>query len=282
MRTSRATSSTPDRTPSRTLAPSTGATSHLDHALDAARGADHSGAGSSTTPRRAALVAGVGYVALFVLGIFANFIVLEGLQVPGDAAATVAAMSDSQTLWRLGMAAFLVIFLVDVVVAWALHVVFRDVHRDLSLATAWFRLAYTVMLGVGLVDLVAVQHLVGGAEPFTAMDEAATTAQVMLHLESFNAAWMIGLVAFGIHLVLLGRLVLTGRRASRILGWALVAAGLAYGVDTFATLLLPDYDAVASLLLVVVAVPSVVAEGWMAGWLLLRAGRSPQAVAAAA
>jgi hypothetical protein len=42
------------------------------------------------TPRQYALIAGVGYVVLFVLAIFANFFVREGLVVTGDAAQTAA------------------------------------------------------------------------------------------------------------------------------------------------------------------------------------------------
>ena len=39
-------------------------------------------------------------------------------------------------------------------------IVFRDRDRDLSLLSAWSRLAYTVMLGVGVVFLVQALQLV--------------------------------------------------------------------------------------------------------------------------
>ena len=46
-------------------------------------------AGSDRRSRRtAARIAGISYVALFALAIFANFFVREGLVVGGDAAAT--------------------------------------------------------------------------------------------------------------------------------------------------------------------------------------------------
>ncbi len=40
------------------------------------------------TPRRGARIAGVGYVLIYLLAIFANFAVLDGLVVDGDAAGT--------------------------------------------------------------------------------------------------------------------------------------------------------------------------------------------------
>ena len=48
-----------------------------------------------TTPRRAALIAGAGYLAIFFLAIFANFFVLGGLVESGDAAATAGTMIGS-------------------------------------------------------------------------------------------------------------------------------------------------------------------------------------------
>ncbi len=42
-------------------------------------------------------------------------------------------------------------FVADLLIAWALYIFFRNLSRDLSLLTAWFRLVYTVFLGVGLI-----------------------------------------------------------------------------------------------------------------------------------
>ncbi|MEZ5179882.1 MAG: DUF4386 family protein [Acidimicrobiales bacterium] len=126
-----------------------------------------------TSPRRAALIAGVGYVALFVLAVFANFFVFEAMLVPGDATATAANIADAPGLFRLGVVAFLAIFVIDVVVAWALHLLFRADDHDLSLASAWLRLAYTLMLGVGVVFLAQALQLAGGSGFLAALDADA-------------------------------------------------------------------------------------------------------------
>ena len=59
---------------------------------------------TTISPRRAAIIAGIGYAAIFVLAIFANFFVREGLVVAGDAAATFANIAESETLFRAGTA----------------------------------------------------------------------------------------------------------------------------------------------------------------------------------
>lgn len=214
---------------------------------------------------RAARLAGVSYVLLFALAIFANFLVVEGLVVDGDGAATVANITDSLGMFRWGLVAFLVIFLLDVVVSWALHVVFRTVDRDLSLVTAWFRLVYTVFLGVGLVSWFDVLQLISGA---TGLGAEGVAAQTALAMASFEAMWLIGLAAFGIHLILLGVLVVRSGLITRVLGYMLMIAGAAYVADTVAHAVVFDYESVAGLMLAIVAIPSMIGEGWLGLWLL--------------
>jgi hypothetical protein len=225
-----------------------------------------------TGPREAARWAALGYLALFVLAIFANFLAVGAVLDPEDAGATFAALVEGETTFRLGIAAFLVVFLVDVVVAWALWVLFRDTHRDLSLLAAWARLVYTVFLGVSLVFLVRALHVAGTG----GAGETQLADDVLLELQSFDITWIIGLAAFGLHLVLLGRLLLATAGAPRWLGWTVTVAGVAYALDTLAHVVLPDYTAWADVFLAVVAVPSVVGELGVTVWLLLVAtGRRP-------
>ncbi len=225
------------------------------------------------SPRRAALIAGAGYVTLFVLGIFSNFFVLTALIEPGDAAATFTNIAESESLFRMGTAGFLVVFLVDVVVAWALYVLFREVARDVSLLAAWFRLIYTVFLGVALIFLYIALQLIGGAGYLNVFEPGQVDAQVMLLLEAFNFAWLIGLAGFGVHLMLLGYLVLKVKYAPRVLGYLVLVAGAAYVVDTTANALLSNYADYETLFLAIVAVPAVVGELAFTFWLLFRAER---------
>lgn len=224
-------------------------------------------------PRRAALTAGIGYVLLFGLAVFANFFVREGLIVADDAQATAANIAESTTLFRLGLVAFLAIFLIDIVVAWALHIVFRAQHHDLSLVAAWSRLVYTVFLGVAAIFFFQALAFYDSAGVADVMSSAERNAQALVGLELFNAAWLIGLAAFGLHLIVLGYLVARSAETPRWLGLLMIAAGAAYIIDTTAYTVLADYADYTDAFLVMVAVPSVLAEGWFGLWLLTRARR---------
>jgi len=225
--------------------------------------------GRTLNRRVAARVAGAGYVAIFALAIFANFFVLEGLVQADDPAATVAGIQDDLSLFRLGLIAFLAVFVLDIAISWALYVVFRDVHRDLAVLAAWSRLVYTVFLGVALVYFFQVIQWVGDSEYLAALGQEQIEAQTMLAVDSFESTWLVGLIAFGLHLVLLGALVLRSGYVPRIMGGLLILAGIAYGMDTLAHAVLADYDSVAGLMLAFVALPSMLGEGWLGLWLLL-------------
>lgn len=225
---------------------------------------------SGVSARSAARIAGYSYLAIFVLAIFANFFVVTDLIESGDAGATAANIAESEGLFRSGLIAFTAVFVLDVVIAWALYIFFRNVNQDISLVTAWLRLVYTVLLGVGLIFFFLVLQLVGGAESLTALDIGQREAQVMLYLDAFNYAWLIGLVCFGVHLVFLGGLVLRSGFIPRAIGFLLIAAGVVYVGDTAAHALLSNYEDYEDLFLAIVAIPSVIGELSFALWLLLK------------
>ena len=76
-------------------------------------------AGTPGVSRRTmALIAGVGLLHMAVLAPLAHFGVLENLVVPGDAATTVGNIAADEGLFRLAIAALLVVTFLDIVVAW--------------------------------------------------------------------------------------------------------------------------------------------------------------------
>jgi hypothetical protein len=79
-------------------------------------------------------------------------------------------------------------------------------------------------------------------------------------------------------LILLGWLVVKST-APRLLGYVLIVAGLAYVADTLAHTVLANYVDYENVFLAIVAVPSVIAEGWMGLWLLVKGGKKELSVA---
>ncbi len=96
--------------------------------------------------RKAARIAGLAYLAIFIFGFYTDF---AGV-VSGDATASANNILANEVLFRSGIASWLIVFIADVVVAWALYVLLIPVNKSLSLLAAWLRLIYTAIAGIAL------------------------------------------------------------------------------------------------------------------------------------
>lgn len=218
----------------------------------------------------AAMVAGFGYLLIIALGVFAEFFVRDSLVVPGDAATTVNNITANVLLFRFGISGYLIMAILDAVVALALYVLLEPVNRFVALLAAWFRLAHAIILGIALQNLFNVLNLISGSDYLAAFTADQLSAQVMLSLDAFNYVWLVGLVFFGLHCLALGYLIIKSGFIPKILGILLIAAAFGYLIDSFAHFLLSNYTTYAALFLLVVAVPAFLAEVSLCFWLLFK------------
>jgi len=208
------------------------------------------------SPRTAALVAGVGLAVMAVLGGFANFAAIVTLIVPGEAAQTARNITAAPALFWAGVASFVIVALLDILVAAALYVLFKPVNRRLSALAGWFRAVYALLL------LVAVSQLVIG---FAQIGEAEAALPV---LESFTTIWVLSLGLFGASLVLVGYLGFRSGFMANIFGILLAVAGLGYLADAVGMAVIPGFTAVFAQFLFVGEVAIIF-------WLLIRGRRLP-------
>jgi hypothetical protein len=228
--------------------------------------------------RRAALIAGLAYVIITVLSLFAISVLDEPTE-PDNPAATVENIVNSEVLFRSGLAAFIIVLIADVVVAWALYVFFQRTSRELSLFAAWFRLVYVAIAAAALLNLLVILQLVDGTGYSTALEKGQRDAQVMLSLDAYNYGFFLGLVSFGVHLLLLGFVMVKSDYAPSILGILVALAGLGYVMINLARVVLPNYRDYEDLLLLLLAVLAAPGEFGLIGWLLWRGGKArPAAV----
>ncbi|WP_084102121.1 DUF4386 domain-containing protein [Demequina sp. NBRC 110051] len=225
-------------------------------------------------PATAARLAGVGYIAIVFLAMGANFLVRNELVVLDDPAATMRNIAENETTFRLGIAGFCAIAMIDIFIAWALHVLLRVTGERRSLLAAWLRLAYTVAFIPGIAFMYLALQLSVGGDLLAGLEVSQREALTGLAMEAFDIAWLLALVAFGLHLTVVGRIIFASRIGPRALGVGLVIAGIAYIADTFAHALLANYAEFAGAFLAVVATASIVTEVWFMVWLLVRAPRA--------
>ncbi|HMR44378.1 MAG TPA: DUF4386 domain-containing protein, partial [Saprospiraceae bacterium] len=161
---------------------------------------------------------------------------------------------------RFGILAFLITVVFDVVVAWTLYELYKK-HQLSGLSTL-FRMMHAAIMGVAVFALPGALTL-------------TTDAEILAQVNIFNTIWLIGLFFFGLHLILLGKII----GQPKIIAIFLVIAGVMYMVDTSAHFLLSNYDDYASVFLALVAIPSIVGEMAFAIWLLLKGGKDSTEIA---
>jgi len=197
---------------------------------------------NKTSLGRAALIAGIGLLIMVIAAPFAELYVFPKLIVPENAAETAKNIIANKTLFISGIFGYLITFICDLVVAWALYIYLKPVNKNLSLLTAWFRWVYTGIALVALLNLVTVLRLLNISDTLTVFQPDQLHAQVMLSLSIFRTQWHFGLLFFGIHLGLLGYLVFRSKYIPRILGVLLIIAGLGYLLTTLEPFLFPSIN----------------------------------------
>jgi hypothetical protein len=200
--------------------------------------------------RQLSKIAGISYIIIFFAAIFANFFALESItQAPLDT------VMNSDLIVRIGIIAFLITAVFDVIVAWALKELYKDDY--LSTLSTYFRMMHAAVMGVAVFALPL------------ALKETTPEA-ILLYVESFNYIWLIGLFFFGFHLILLSKIALI----PKFIKVFLAVAGIMYILDTAAHFLLSNYSEFASVFLILVAVPSIFGEMAFAVWLLAKGGKN--------
>jgi len=211
---------------------------------------------ASWSPRTAALIAGVALSLMAVLGGFANFGVLVPMITPGDAAQTAQNISGSRLLFLSGVASFVIVALLDILVAGALYTLFKPVSRRISTAAAWLRTIYALLLMVAVSRLLVGWSLLGNPE------------KALPVLESFNTIWVISLGLFGISLLLVGYLAIRSAFMAKVFGILLALAGAGYVADAIGMVFIPGFTAVFAQFMFVGEVAIIF-------WLLIRGRRLP-------
>ncbi len=216
--------------------------------------------------QKTARVAGLLYLFIAVCGGFAFFAGYETLIVAGDAAATANKLLKSESVFRLGMAGDAFTFLGEIVLTVLLYNMFKPVNKTYSLVAAFSRLAMTAMIGVNLLNKLIALHLLSGADYLAVFTSGQLQALMLLFLNAYGYGSLIWGIFFGLHLLIIGYLIFKSTYFPKVLGLLLIFASLGYWIDSFGNMLLPQYDAIYT----VIVLSTASAELVFAFWLLIK------------
>ncbi len=223
--------------------------------------------GVTISPLVYARTGGVCYLIIIVAGIFGELFVKGKLIVADDATATANNILASESLWRMSIAAELMMFVCGVGLTLVFYVLLRPVHRYLALLAVFFSLVSIAIEAANKLNLFATLLVLGDAPYLQAFDAQQLHALAYLTLKAHNVGFGISLVFFGCECLVLGYLIIRSGYIPKILGVLLQIAGLSYLINSFAAFISPDF---ASVLFPAILLPPFIAELSMCGWLLVK------------
>ena len=225
--------------------------------------------------------AGLLYLIVIACGLLGVGFVQELLIVPGDAGATGDNIIASESLYRLGFAARLVMYACYIGVTVIFYDLFKPANRSVSLLALSFSLVGIATGAVNALNAAAPWLVLGGADYLDAFTTAQLHALVFVFLRLDSLGFSISGVFFGIYMVVIGGLIAGSTFLPRIFGALLVIGGLCYLTDSFVRFLSP---ALAAQLSSYITLPGLASELLLALWLFLAGvnGEKWQAQASAA
>jgi hypothetical protein len=190
--------------------------------------------------------AGLLYVLVSIPGAFALLYVPNKLIVHGNATATAQNIAASETLFRLGIAAQLISQILFMWVALALYDLLKGVNRRHAAVMLTLIVVSIPIALLNEVNSIAALILVRGADFLSVFDKPQRDALAMLFVNLHSHGLGIAAIFWGLWLFPLGLLVYRSGFLPRILGVLLMANCFSYVVNSFTSLILPQYADIVS------------------------------------
>ncbi len=190
------------------------------------------------TLRQAALTAGIAYLLMPV--ILAEFFINPRLIVSGDIEQTARNIVAHGKLFVVAILCYLVTLILDVIIAWALYYLLAPADRALSLLAACFRLIYTAVALVAVLNLTNVYRLLTSPVFAKAFGPGPLHAQALFLLNSYRYEWSVSLIVFALHLGLVGFLIYRSGYIPKIIGVLFVLDAIGWVIHPLKPYLYPS------------------------------------------
>lgn len=156
--------------------------------------------------------------------------------------------------------AFGIVAVLDVIVAVKFRQFFSPVNAKQAMVQWLLRLIYTVFLIASLGVLLTTD---------------STCSNLKANIALFQYIWMMGMVVFGLHLIVLSRLLGHTNRFPKFFTFMALFAGCAYVVTSLLQLSWEGYTAYKTHVEAILALPMAAGELLLAFWLIFRGGKLP-------
>jgi hypothetical protein len=190
--------------------------------------------------------AGLIYLLMSIPGVFTLIYVPSKLIVHGNATATANNIAASETLFRFGIVTELICQAGFIFVALLLYDLLKGVNQRHAALMLGLIVVSIPIAFLNELNAIAALILVRGADFLSVFEKAQRDALAMLFLNLHGYGYDVAGIFWGLWLFPLGLLVYRSGFFPRILGVLLMLNCFTYPVNSFTSLLLPQYAGIVS------------------------------------
>ncbi len=222
---------------------------------------------TSLSPQKNARIAGLLYLVNIVTGIFVLMYIPGKLIVWSNAATTFKNITESETLFRVGILVYFVCYIFFLLLPLALYKLLKEVNKNYAILMVILALVQIPMAFVNILNYFAVLTLIGKASYLHTFDLSHLQAQVMLNLHFYSQGNQVASIFWGLWLLPFGYLVYKSGFLPKILGIFLIVGGLSYLIDFTCDFLFTGYGKMT--ISSFVTIPASIGEIGICLWLLI-------------
>ena len=227
-----------------------------------------------TNESKISKLAGALYLVVVVTGIFSLMYVPSQITVSGDTHATMDNIVAHDSLFRAGIAAFLLKQVAFLLLPLVLFKLLRPVNHNIAVLMVALAVVSVPIALVSLVNRLDALDILNGYFG-QALAPAELQSQAMLSLNAYGNGLLVTTLFWGLWLLPFGYLVIRSGLLPKILGVFLVLGGIGYVAQVFWQILVPNTSFPDIVLL-----PAAVGEIGICLWLLVVGVRKRQPSAA--
>lgn len=223
---------------------------------------------------KAALITALSMLIMIICATFSVGVVDNKIFVSNDATSTFNNIQNSIYLFQGGILSWLIILICDILISWSLYIYFNQIDKSLALLGSYFRLIYSAILAISILSLIFITVLMNNNLQLLSNEPQQLKSLVMLFIITFHKMWSFGLIIFGIHLFIIGCLVIKSKFIPKIIGILLFIGSFGYMLIHLMNLLLPQYQSITKIFETILSLPMIFGELGLGIWLLIKCIKS--------
>ncbi|HVE71796.1 MAG TPA: DUF4386 domain-containing protein [Thermoanaerobaculia bacterium] len=194
-----------------------------------------------TSLKTYARIGGVLFLISMFAGFYGEMYAPSKIVVANDAAATAQNIRASESMFRLGFAAYLVEALCDIGLTWVFYVLLKPVHRQLALLAAFFGIVSTATFAGAELFYLASALVLRDVPYLQAFTAEQRNAIALLSMKAYSLGAGVFMVFYGTAMLIRASLIIRSRYLPAFLGVLLGIGGIGFITRSFLVVLAPAY-----------------------------------------